>query len=286
MTIRYTTEAIGAKRALDLLSRNTNNRNIAQNRVGAYAEDMVAQRWPLTAEPIQITTDNVLIDGQHRLNAVILADARCPGIQVPFTVAWDVPRSTFTVIDQGKVRSAADILKIEGITDGTTIGSAARLVLAYERAPGKVWSSNDPRTSPSKKEATDFASEHYHEFVVIEPHAAPVYRTTAIKKAVWTAFAWLVARGSTVYNQPFNTDADDDTTVWEAFRDGVITGADLRTGDARLALRNWRPGPGSTWGSGQGHLGCVIKSWNFFVADKPVQALRYRRDELPMPKVQ
>jgi hypothetical protein len=51
----------------------------------------------------------VLVDGQHRLAAIIEAD-----LPIEVTVFTDVGAGTFDVLDTGKRRNAADVLAIEG----------------------------------------------------------------------------------------------------------------------------------------------------------------------------
>ena len=57
--------------------------------------------------------DGVLIDGQHRLAAVVDAD-----VPVAMTVYTEVDDGTFDVLDTGKRRNAADVLAIEGEKSG------------------------------------------------------------------------------------------------------------------------------------------------------------------------
>lgn len=57
------------------LRANTRNRNTRERAVTEYARDMVAGHWNLNGEAIKFAYDGSLLDGQHRLRAVIEADA-------------------------------------------------------------------------------------------------------------------------------------------------------------------------------------------------------------------
>jgi hypothetical protein len=57
--------------AQTLLSRNRNNRNIRRNAIIRYAEMMTAGEWLLTGDAVRVCSDGDLIDGQHRLHAVV-----------------------------------------------------------------------------------------------------------------------------------------------------------------------------------------------------------------------
>lgn len=69
--VRGEVETITPELAADLLSRNMKNRPVSQQRVRKYMAAMVAGKWLLNGEAIKISIDGRLIDGQHRLKAII-----------------------------------------------------------------------------------------------------------------------------------------------------------------------------------------------------------------------
>ena len=56
------------------LTKNKVNRNLSNAVVARYARDMSAGAWDMTGEPISFDTDGNLSNGQHRINAIIMAD--------------------------------------------------------------------------------------------------------------------------------------------------------------------------------------------------------------------
>ena len=54
-----------------LATRNTHNRKIRTQRVALLAEDMTRGSWVFDAMPLRFATDDTLLDGQHRLAAVV-----------------------------------------------------------------------------------------------------------------------------------------------------------------------------------------------------------------------
>lgn len=85
-----------------------NNRKINQHAVRLYASDMRNGYWCDNGETIKVDTDGRLIDGQHRLLAVIMS-----GVSIPVTIAWGIDRSALKTIDRGKQRSISDNYKID-----------------------------------------------------------------------------------------------------------------------------------------------------------------------------
>jgi len=112
-------------------SENVTQRTLRKRRVELLAHDMSRGQFRLTHQPIAIDKDGQVIDGQHRLAAVIKS-----GKTVPMMIAYDVDASTFGIIDTGAARSPSDALKIAGMTDVNIKASAARLLLAYDIVKG------------------------------------------------------------------------------------------------------------------------------------------------------
>jgi hypothetical protein len=74
-------EMITPDMAADLLAVNVSNRNVRQRRVDQYARDMQVGRWQPTGEPITISDTGKLLNGQHRLMAVVQAGVTVLGDQ-------------------------------------------------------------------------------------------------------------------------------------------------------------------------------------------------------------
>lgn len=87
------------------------NRKLNDQKVSAYAKEMKEGRWKSkTGECIKFAPDGVLIDGQHRLRAIIKSN-----ISIVLTVAKNVPKENATVIDTGMSRSISDAMTIKKI---------------------------------------------------------------------------------------------------------------------------------------------------------------------------
>jgi hypothetical protein len=118
------------KLAKELLLKNNANRKITDNRVNVYASDMRNGRWKEnTAEFIKITDDGDILDGQHRLLAIIQADT-CITLQI----AYGVSKSVFDVLDTGKIRSSSDVFSIEKIENSTLISTIIKSYLIISKS--------------------------------------------------------------------------------------------------------------------------------------------------------
>jgi hypothetical protein len=112
--------------ALKWLTNNVRNRTVSDDVVRAYARDMVNGEWVYTHQGLAFNDKDELIDGQHRLQAVILAN-----IEVRMMVTFGLPSeiegremTTMDAVDRGRTRSVADQLKIQhGLKNGSVIAS-------------------------------------------------------------------------------------------------------------------------------------------------------------------
>lgn len=112
--------------AAEWLERNARNRKVSWDTVDAYARDMRAGNWLVTHQGLAFNKRDELIDGQHRLHAIIRA-----GVTVMMLVTFGLPRgalkngmTVMDTVDRGKTRSVADQLKIQhGMQDGSVLAA-------------------------------------------------------------------------------------------------------------------------------------------------------------------
>lgn len=103
-TIDYDIVNITPKKAANFLGNNPDNRRIRPSHVDHLKTQMEMGRWQLSPEPIVFSKTGKLIDGQHRLTALVKAD-----MNLKFAVATVENEEVYKVLDQGAPRTNADI---------------------------------------------------------------------------------------------------------------------------------------------------------------------------------
>ena len=122
--------AILEKHNQRMLDGKCRQRPLNENTVAQYATDMKCGNWGVTGQGISFDEEGNLLDGQHRLAAVMRS-----GVSVQMPVIWDLDThvskqiKTIDVIDIGKKRQVAQQLRIDGFEYYAEIGSAARCLL-------------------------------------------------------------------------------------------------------------------------------------------------------------
>jgi hypothetical protein len=98
--------------AKTLLEHNTHNRPLNLPHVKFLAKQMKQGQWKMDGDPIKVSATGRILDGQHRLHAIVESDTTQQII-----ILYNVPDESFSVIDTGRVRQAADVLSITGYSD-------------------------------------------------------------------------------------------------------------------------------------------------------------------------
>lgn len=145
------------------LGKNIDNRRIKRQHVDKLAQDMAADRWHMTDESIKFDRDGRLIDGQHRLLAVVKSGA---SILLRVTRGLDPESQKF--MDTASSRTAADALGFDGKSHTALLAAIARIALAVDA--GKVHLRGYPAThaeilawvdqNPLAEESAAFASRY------------------------------------------------------------------------------------------------------------------------------
>lgn len=110
--------------AKKLMLLNTKNRSLSAKTVSSYARDMADGRWPYNGDPIRVSETKVLLDGQHRLQAIIDS-----GVSIDCELIEGLPDEVGLTIDGGRKRRAADILNIR---DGGSMSASSVVAVAKQ----------------------------------------------------------------------------------------------------------------------------------------------------------
>jgi hypothetical protein len=242
------------------LKRNKSNRVLRPAAIDQYARDMAAGKWELTGT-IEFDTSGNLIQGQHRLNAVIKS-----GVTVTMCVLRGISQSAQRVMDSGVKRQAADNLyMVHGTKNATTVVAIARQKIASEFAVRSV----------SNSEIEDYVNEH-PEISIAAGIAMKYYRGCDISPTVTGLAAWTIA----------------DTHGWDAAEQFFYTASEkvgLQRHDPVIAMtkffseavRNRKRYPVET------QLSVIIRAFNYRRAGKTCQFLRAEVNgtAVPIPAV-
>jgi hypothetical protein len=136
-----------------LLARNPDNRKLRQTKVLEFTKDIMNGDWKLNGEPVIVSSNGQLNDGQHRCAAVVECKTA-----IDVVVTFGVERETRDTLDQGTMRTAADYLDMHGSDDSKHLAAAARALWQYQRF-GFVHMTSQ-KLSPTRSEVKRTALEN------------------------------------------------------------------------------------------------------------------------------
>lgn len=156
-------ETITPEQAAKLLENNIENRRISNRRVQALVRLIKEGRFVLNGDAIRVAWNGKLLDGQHRLLAIIEA-----GEAVRTLVVRGLDPQVFKTIDQGKQRTGGDLFYICGVSNPGVVSAAMTILLQYDNR--LIVGSTGPTNTPSNLDKVD----HFDKEPSIEHDVAEV----------------------------------------------------------------------------------------------------------------
>jgi hypothetical protein len=263
-SVKVRQENVTPKVAERLLNANQRNRNLRPRRVTALAGAMQRGEWELNGESIKVAEDGSLIDGQHRLAAVMAS-----GVTVPMIVVRGLPSQVLATIDTGAARSIGDTLKLNGEKDYYVLAAALRRLWMYEQSGNFARSSS---VMPTPQQILGTLDRHPQIRSSI-PFSGRLYQYVRIPKGPFAAMHYL-----------FSLVDAADANVWFT---SVANGDGLPHDDPRAQWRNqtlrWLQSPRhpkqvqlAAW---------AIKSWNLWRAGERLAQIQWhpqRGEKFPL----
>lgn len=249
------------------LGKNVRNRHISQMIVARYARSMRNHEWLLTGEAVKFGVNGDLLDGQHRLLAIIDS-----GVTVRLCVIRGLAAGCQDVLDTGKGRKAADQLSIHGHANAPTLAAAAKLLILWES--GRFYVDTHEK-SVSHREILDFV-EGNHLLALACARASTISKGSDLRVSVAGAALYELLK----VDEP---DAVD-------FFDRLTDGAELPVSSPILALRSRLRSlrDDKTKASPEALMSLVFRTWNAYRDGRRLASLKiYNKGELircPVPK--
>lgn len=262
--LRVQVVAVTPAMAKRLLAGSPENRSINQARVDAYTAVMRNGEWAVTGQGIILDEQGLLLDGHHRLHAIIKS-----GMTIEMTIVEGVNRSlAWTKLDLGFVRNHATALDLAGYANSRSLAAAARSLYAWVTG-----NANDLKSGINRNGSTlPWTPERCVDFVASHPRLVPqINESIPFRKALRLPPAPVI-----VFRMVLETCRN--TAAVQEFWDGILTGAMLEKNDPRLRLReltlNWHSQSRSL--QQYVHLFVLARAWNAFINREEMRLIQAR----------
>ena len=233
--------------SLWLAESNTNNRNISQSSVKAYARDMTDGRWVISNDNIVFSKDGTLLNGQHRLCAI-----KKSGVTIKAFVMFGASPEWQDIMDSGVKRPASFALQLEGMKNTNRLSAAARIALARSQGMPIVGGNfNNSEVQTFVRVNRDMAD-------AIELVGKGALRAIPCLPRVTDYCCWLFYR--------------IDPAAAHSFFASLASGANLAQDNPILVLRNRLAGEygRSRRITVEEQISLVVRAWNFWRQGKTI----------------
>ena len=195
------------------------NRKFKRRHLERLTNTIQNGNWYITAQGIALDQDNNILDGQHRLAAVVRAEK-----PIQIMLGRNLDPGIFNVVDTGSTRTAGDALDILGSSKGKTVAAALKNYQLYYQFPKVKWSGNH---TPAHTEVTKLYDLH-KDYVenMIEEISRRRKSFRCFSESVALTFS-LLARDKHWAETPILN-----------FMDAICFGANLEPEDVCLSFRN------------------------------------------------
>lgn len=257
--------------ALAAIARNTHNRSQNRRLIERLTLTIERDEFIFNGQPIVFAKDGTLLDGQHRLMAVIEANKT-----IDTLIVWNAEPASQETMDMGNSRSVADILRLRGFPNQhmvAAVGKRVALGTLHGFQAGAAIMQN--QVSAGK-------------IVSIVEALSELERYTAYARSVAKVCNLIGSQVGFLMWWFDGIDRTDSDYFWEKLR----TGRNLDEGDPIYALRRFgqlaeHSGMG-TFAHQYFMAAMIVKAWNKFRQGEPVMRLTFRAgganpEEFPQP---
>lgn len=268
-------EHITPELARHYLKRNKTNRDVKEDNLTKITNDLANGNFKLSHQALAFDWNGNLIDGQHRLMAVIESNT-----SANMYVAYNCDPENFTIIDCGRSRTTSDVLKRAGASSYSTIAAAIRLILwasvryAANKAKGTV--KLRKHYTITNSETVKFFEEHKNIIQILNVKTGHLrHLNQSLLPSAAIAFLFLA-----------NTIHGDYSVAYE-FLERVASGANLQPGSVELAFLkfiNMRSFDLQNYKKGEFMLSAYIKAFNRYVQGDVMLQFRIGNVE-PLPSI-
>lgn len=241
--------------AKDWLAGNVHNRPLKSAVIERLVGAILRGEWALNGETIKFNTRGELIDGQHRLLAIVKANQ-----EVMAVVVRGLDQTVQETIDTGTKRKVGDILKLRGEKNVFQLGAALGWLWRYRR---RQMRSGPP--DPTPQELLRLLDDNPR----IRDSLHPGARLNAHIR---------YPNGLAAFVHYILAEIDEVEANW--FFERLVTGSGLQDGDPVLLLRQMveRRAMSTTYKMEQNRLAAVtFLAWKAMREDRQLRFLNWRR---------
>lgn len=268
--ISWTKVNVTPEMAKRMLDHNTHNRAKSSSDQQDFETKLRTGRVLHTHQGIAFDVLGRVLDGQTRIAAV-----EATGINCPFMVSAGWPIENFAAVDTARRRTAAQVLKMEGVSNSAWVSAAVRLLVLYDAWKQLMLDHTRDRIGNDQivGHAAKLDQDDVHAAVRAAARLRKETREAPVGPAGVVAALYLIRRAMTPDYEPVDEFAEQLALGVRETDDPVIY-------VLRRQLMGRRPRP-----TGSESMALVIKAWNYRLAGETRKYIGVREGSaMPWPR--
>lgn len=263
--VRWTVEqgTITPDAAREILAVMPKQRPLRPAHAEQLAKLLTGGKWDRnTPEPVVFDEEGLLLEGMHRMHACVMS-----GVPLVVDLKFNVPRSTFHVINRGRIRTAADDLILEGIVESDQV--AKRLAAA-----GRVLRTFDAGFSPTSNYESRFGRLSSDDMAAVIRQHPLLPGTADYCTPMLCRSSVRFPHGAFVALLTLMREVDNELAMM--FAEQIATGEHVGAGDPAYQLRESQGRDGHLKGRKAGVPAFMVRfvhAWNNLVDNRKVKRL-------------
>ena len=240
------------------LKYNVANRPLRKDIVELYSKQMKDGLWKVSNDAISFDEDGKLVNGQHRLHAVVDSNVACD-----FLVTSGLDRESFAVMDNGIIRTSGNVFYLQGIQYYRLSPSIIKRKMILESNMAGEGGGN---TKKGNAQILQEYNNHQEDYNKICKDAMILYDKSRLLTA--TDYGGYIAYLTFVKKHPYTLAHGffkEFAEIEKATNDVVILLRQRLLNDKLSAVKMTR----------LSRVKLIIKAWNAYVTGKTVKLLKY-----------
>lgn len=253
--------------AKEMLKRNANNRPLKEGHVKLLSKSMKNGEWLFDGQPIRFSEGGTLLDGQHRLSAIV--DSKIPQNLLIIT---GIEKEAFKVMDTGKNRSGSDCVAIEGYSNPNEVAASVKTILNIK---------NNITTAGGNSKVTNTQILKW-----LESNGGETFITNT-KKSISLSVNFSRILSASTINSFWYLFAEKNVEQAEAFISKLCYGLGLETNSPIYVLRKKLMDDKLSFKKipRRSKYAMIIKAWNLFRKGKECKSLRWSPENEDFPSI-
>ena len=250
--------------AKEMLKRNSSNRKYKDSWAVSLSNSMINGEWIFDGTPIQFSDDGTLLNGQHRLNAIVKSKT-----SQKMLILTGIEKEAFQVMDTGRLRSGSDVLGMEGVEYSSATSSAIRFILGHKK--GLNARGSDTFSSTNSSILNFYRNNSNINSIMVQAHKYYLSFDRVLSHSQVASYLFLMSEKNTLEAESF----------WRK----TCSGLGLSDGDPELVLRKKLISDkiSKSSMSPAEKKALIIKAWNYRRKDIKIKILRWNKETEKFP---